>query len=125
MRKKIIMVDDNITNLTVAKNLLVDTYDVFTVPSAKKLFMLLEKLTPDIILLDIEMPEMNGYETIEILKSKETSAKIPVIFLTADYTPESEAKGLSLGAVDYVTKPFSQELLLNRLQKHLLDKDRE
>ena len=125
MRNKIIMVDDNITNLTVAKNQLVDTYDVFTVPSAKKLFMLLEKLTPDLILLDIEMPEMNGYETIEILKSNEAFAKIPVIFLTADYTPESEAKGLSMGAVDYVTKPFTQEVLLKRIQMHLLNKDQE
>ena len=125
MRKKIIMVDDNITNLTVAKNLLVDSYDIFTAPSAKKLFLLLEKLTPDLILLDIEMPEMNGYETIEILKKNEAAAKIPVIFLTADYTQESEAKGLSLGAVDYVTKPFSQELLLKRIEMHLLNKDQE
>jgi len=116
------MVDDNITNLTVAKNLLTDIYDIFTVPSAKKLFQLIEKLTPDLILLDIEMPEMNGYETIERLKSNESTASIPVIFLTADDSSENKEKGLSLGAVDYITKPFSKELLVKRIEVHLLDK---
>jgi len=117
---RIIMVDDNITNLTTAKNLLSNTYDVFTAPSATKLFLLLEKLTPDLILLDIEMPEMNGYEVIEKLKSNESTADIPVIFLTANIDPESEVKGLELGAIDYITKPFSRELLLKRIEVHLL-----
>jgi len=118
-RSKIIMVDDNITNLTVAKNLLADTYNFFTVPSGKKLFQILEKLTPDLILLDIEMPEMNGFETIEMLKSKENFSSIPVIFLTADNSSEKKEKGLSLGAVDYITKPFTKELLVKRMEVHL------
>jgi putative two-component system response regulator len=114
------MVDDNITNLVSAKNALADDYDIFTVPSGKKLFQLMEKLTPDLILLDIEMPEMNGYEIIDILKSDKKTAEIPVIFLTANIDPESEVKGLSLGAIDYITKPFSRELLLKRIEVHLL-----
>jgi len=119
-RSKIIMVDDDITNLTVGKNALADKFDVFTAPSGIKLFQLLEKLTPDLILLDIEMPKMSGYEIITMLKSKENTRDIPVIFLTSVIDPESEVKGLSLGAIDYITKPFSQELLLKRIEVHLL-----
>ena len=119
-RSKIIVVDDDITNLTVAKNALADKYDVFTVPSGSKLFQLLEKLKPDLILLDIEMPEMGGYEVIEALKSKEATANIPVIFLTSNIDTEHEIQGLNLGAIDYITKPFSRELLLKRTEMHLL-----
>ena len=117
---KIIIVDDDITNLTVAKNALTDRYIVYTAPSGAKLFQLLEKLTPDLILLDIEMPEMNGYEVIKNLKKKEKTTDIPVIFLTTIIDPLSEVKGLSLGAIDYITKPFSRELLLKRIELHLL-----
>ena len=114
------MVDDDITNLAIAKNDLAGVYDVFTAPSGRKLFQLLEKLTPDLILLDVEMPEMNGYEVIEDLKNNEVTSDIPVIFLTANIDPENEVKGLSLGATDYITKPFSRELLLKRIEVHLL-----
>ena len=117
---KIIIVDDDITNLTVGRNALADKYEIFTAPSGNKLFMLLEKLTPDMILLDIEMPGMNGYEVITALKKNEKTADIPVIFLTTIIDPESEVKGLSLGAIDYITKPFSSELLLKRIEVHLL-----
>ena len=119
-RETIVMVDDDITCLTVGKNNLEDNYDVFTVPSGKKLFRLLEKVTPALILLDIEMPEMNGYEVIKTLKASGKTAHIPVIFLTAKIDPESEVKGLSLGAVDYLTKPFSRELLIKRIDLHIL-----
>ena len=119
-REKIIMVDDDRTNLTVAKNTLINNYDIITVTSGKKLFGVLEKIKPDIILLDVEMPEMSGYEVIKILKKTVKTASIPVIFLTALINPESEIKGLSLGAVDYIYKPFSQELLLKRIEMNLL-----
>ena len=119
-RSIVIIVDDDITNLTIAKNTLTENYDAFTVPSGKKLFQLLEKLTPNLILLDVEMPEMDGYEVIERLKSNEATAEIPVIFVTANIDPESEVEGLSLGAIDYITKPFSRELLLKRIEVHLL-----
>jgi len=119
-RSKIIMVDDDITNLSVGKNALVDKFDVFTAPSGAKLFRLLDKLTPDLILLDIEMPQMDGYEIIQELKSNPGTENIPIIFMTALIDPESEIKGLSLGAVDYITKPFSRELLLKRIELHML-----
>ena len=119
-RETVVMVDDDITNLTLAKNALVGKFDIFTVPSGKRLFQLLERVTPALILLDIEMPEMDGYEVIALLKSSSRTAQIPVIFLTAQNKPESEFKGLELGAIDYMMKPFSKELLLKRVEMHIL-----
>ena len=116
----IIVVDDDITNLTVTRNNLSLQYDVLTAPSGKKLFQLLEKVTPALILLDIEMPEMNGYEVIQVLKADPEKAFIPIMFLTAHLSPESEIKGLDLGAVDYITKPCSKELLLKRTALHIV-----
>jgi len=82
--------------------------------------MSLKKLKPDLILLDIDMPGMSGYEVIKGLKLDPETAEIPVIFLTAKNESEDELLGLSLGAVDYITKPFSQPLLLKRVELHLL-----
>jgi putative two-component system response regulator len=119
-RELIILVDDDPANLRIGSNVLETQYDVATAPSAAKLFSLLENNNPAIILLDIEMPEMNGYEVIKILKSKPQTKGIPVIFLTARSESEDEIKGLSLGAVDYVTKPFKPALLLKRMETHLM-----
>ncbi|UQZ87793.1 two-component system response regulator [Deltaproteobacteria bacterium Smac51] len=119
-RLKIMLVDDNITNLTMGKSALAPHYDVFTIPSGEKLLKVLERTTADLILLDVEMPEMDGYQVIRILKSSPGTADIPVIFLTARTDMGSELEGLSLGAIDYITKPFSPPLLLKRLEVHLL-----
>ena len=119
-RKTIFMVDDNLTNLTVGKNALLGKYKVFTIPSGKKLFEMLDKTVPDMILLDIEMPDMNGYEIIKILKADPRTAETPVIFLTARSDSGSELEGLSLGAIDYISKPFSPPLLLKRIEVHML-----
>jgi len=119
-RKKIIFVDDQISNLMIGRNVLSSEYDVFTVPSAEKMFKLLEKVEPDLILLDVEMPDMDGYETIKKLKSAPETSRIPVIFLTARNDAGSELEGLSLGAIDYISKPFSPPLLLKRIDVHLL-----
>ena len=119
-RDIVIIVDDNTTTLTSAKNNLSGKYDVFTAPSGEKLFLLLEKVTPAMILLDIEMPDMDGYTVLENIRKKEKTSQIPVIFLTSKIDPESEIKGLSLGAVDYITKPFSRDLLLKRVELHIL-----
>ena len=119
-RKTIFMVDDDITNLTMGNDALCEIYDVFTLNSCSRLLKMLEKRIPDLILLDVEMPEMNGYETIKLLKENEKTRNIPVIFLTAQSDTESELKGLSLGAIDYIIKPFSPPLLLKRIEVHLL-----
>jgi putative two-component system response regulator len=119
-RETVFLVDDDPTNLAVGKSALVEHYKVFTLNSGKLLLKMLEKTIPDLILLDVEMPELNGYETIKAIKSKEETENIPVIFLTAKSDGESELEGLSLGAIDYITKPFSPPLLLKRIEVHLL-----
>ena len=119
-RNVIIIVDDDVINLGVARNNLIEKYDVITAPSGEKLFGLLERTTPDLILLDIEMPGEDGYEVIKTLKSSGKTEHIPVIFLTAKVSPQDEIMGLNLGAVDYILKPFSKELLLKRIELHLL-----
>ena len=122
-RKCIFLVDDDITNLTVGKNAISEKFNVFTIPSGEKLLRMLEKTTPDLILLDVEMPGMSGYEAIEKIKANKATAEIPIIFLTAKGDSGSELKGLSLGATDYISKPFSPPLLLKRLELHLLVRD--
>ena len=119
-RKTVFLVDDNVIILTIGNEALAETYNVFTINSGTQLLKILEKNIPDLILLDIEMPEMNGYETIQRLKAKEETKNIPVIFLTAKTGGEDELHGLTLGAIDYITKPFSIAILLKRIELHLL-----
>ncbi|MCL2303713.1 MAG: response regulator [Planctomycetaceae bacterium] len=119
-RHKIILVDDNMTNLTIGKNILKTFYMVFPAPSSAKLFEILENVLPDLILLDVAMPEMDGYETIKKLKADPRFINIPVIFLTAKNDDNSELEGLNLGAMDYISKPFSAPLLLKRISNQLL-----
>jgi putative two-component system response regulator len=117
---KVVLVDDNPSNLRTGKNVLSEKYEVYTAPSAAKMFEILADVKPAMILLDIEMPEMNGYEAIKILKAGEHTRDIPVIFLTGKTDTEDELEGLNLGAVDYITKPFMPPLLLKRIEVHLL-----
>jgi putative two-component system response regulator len=119
-KQLIILVDDNPSNLRIGKNVLAEKYVVATAPSAEKMFALLENNRAALILLDIDMPEMSGYEAIKLLKSKPETQDIPVIFLTAKTEADNELEGLSLGAIDYITKPFQPPLLLKRLEVHLL-----
>jgi len=118
-RKKIIVVDDNLDNLSGLKNTLKDIYEVYPCPSASELFDLLEHIQPDLILLDVEMPEINGYEAAKKLKSDDKFRDIPIIFLTSMGDEQSEMEGLELGAVDYIHKPFAAPLLLQRIKTHL------
>ncbi|MFP3043560.1 response regulator [Treponema primitia] len=119
-RKTIILVDDDMIHLTAGKDILKDTYNVFPVSSGERLFEILKKVRPDLILLDIEMPVMNGYAVIKQLRDNVKTADIPVIFLSAHIDPSHELEGLELGAVDYVFKPFSPLLLMRRIETHIL-----
>jgi signal transduction histidine kinase len=112
----IFIVDDNISNLMKAASILESDYEVVTMSSAAKMFSLLEKKHPELILLDIEMPEMNGFEAIVKLKENPEWRDIPVIFLTGR---TDEEKGLSLGAVDYITKPYSPVIVKLRVQNQI------
>jgi putative two-component system response regulator len=121
-RKAIYLVDDDLTNLTVGIDALEEYYDVLTLSSGELLLRMLEKSVPDLILLDVDMPGMDGYQTLRAIKASPRikTASVPVIFLTAKSDSRSELEGLSLGAVDYISKPFSEPLLLKRIEMHLL-----
>jgi putative two-component system response regulator len=117
--KIIFIVDDNDVNLLAAKEALSSQYRVFPLASAATMFELLEDITPDMILLDIEMPEMDGFQALKKLKSDSKTADIPVIFLTSRTDDSTEALGFEMGVVDFKTKPFSRTVLLNRIKTHL------
>ena len=118
--KKIIIVDDSESHLSIVRNLLKPHYEVFPAPTAIKLFTVLGNLIPDLVLLDIGMPGMNGFDTIKAMKENERYKDIPVIFLTAKDDDDSAVEGLNLGAVDYVTKPISGPVLIQRINNVLL-----
>ena len=119
MRKTIFVVDDTDSNLSKAEEGLEDAYDVMTIPSGARLFAILKKIQPHLILLDILMPEMDGFEVLARLKADKDYRAIPVIFLTALIDPETEAKGFEMGVVDFITKPFNIPVLLNRVKLHI------
>ncbi|MDR1836872.1 MAG: response regulator [Treponema sp.] len=117
--KTIFVIDDSDTNLSMAEAALEDHYRVMTMPSGAALFSLLKKVKPDLILLDIEMPEMDGFTALQKLKSEDEWAAVPVMFLTGRTDAEVEVRGFEMGAVDFVTKPFSAPALINRIKMHL------
>ncbi|MCL2264891.1 MAG: response regulator [Treponema sp.] len=117
--KTIFVVDDNNINLLSADEALSGDYQVYTMPSAAGMFELLKDVKPDIILLDILMPDMDGFKALKKLKSIVEYVEIPVIFVTSRNDSITESLGLELGAVDFITKPFSAPVLLNRIKTHL------
>jgi len=122
IRRKIIYVDDVNYSLISVKSRLSKYYEVFMAESSVKLFELLSYFKPDLILLDVNMPDIDGYDVIKSLKSDERYAQIPVVFLTGNSDRESVVKGLSLGAVDYVIKPVSTPKLVEIIDNHLESK---
>ena len=109
---KILLVDDNTTNLQLLHETLDGLgYKLLIAKNGKTALAIAQKTGPSLILLDIMMPEMNGYEVCRRLKADKKTAYIPIIFITAMVDDEDEAKGLGLGAVDYITKPINPELV--------------
>ena len=117
--KMIFVVDDTNINLIAAEEALSDDYNVITLSSASRMFVILNKVIPDLILLDILMPDMDGFEAMEKMKSDTKYADIPVIFLTSKSDENTESRGFKMGAVDFISKPFSKPVLLNRIETHL------
>lgn len=115
----ILVVDDVPDNLILASTLLKDLYKVKIATNGEKALVIAAADPPDLILLDVMMPVMDGYETCFHLKEQPELADIPVIFLTAKGEVEDEEKGFQLGAVDYIVKPLTPPLLLSRVKTHL------
>ena len=121
--KMVFIVDDNEVNLTAGAAALEDEFQVLTMPSAKKMFDLIELYNkiPDLILLDVEMPEMNGVEAIFELKKREKWRNIPVVFLTGWADDGLKVDVEDLGAHDMIGKPFEPEALLECVRRHTND----
>ncbi|MCL2185147.1 MAG: response regulator [Treponema sp.] len=115
-RRKIIYVDDMNYSLISFKKALSKYYEVYLSDSCEKMYKIMEKVIPDLILLDVNMPDIDGYSTIKNLKTDQRYSNIPVIFLTCNSDKDSVVKGLSLGAVDYVIKPFNTEKLVESIE---------
>lgn len=115
MLKHILVVDDNATNLRLAEKALKPLYKVTLLISGEQALKFLSKNKPDLILLDIMMPGIDGFQTIKAIKSNEETKSIPVIFLTAQSESFSEINGLQLGAADFIAKPFVPEVMLRRV----------
>ena len=120
MEANILAVDDTPENLRLLMGILVEQgYRVRPVPSGTRALATIQLEPPDLILLDIKMPDMSGYEVCEQLKADERTRDIPVIFLSALDKVEDKVKGFEVGGVDYITKPFQVEEVLARVETHL------
>jgi len=124
-RKNIIYVDDVSFSLLSIQERLKPYHDVYPAKSSADLFALFEQIRPDLILLDINMPEDNGYDVLAKLKSNLLFNDIPVVFLTSSNDKKSVLEGLKLGAADYLTKPLADEKLLECINLHLDPEYRE
>ena len=120
MSHRLLIIDDNVTNLKVAIGTLEQyAYDVLMARNGPDGIKRARYAQPDLILLDIQMPEMDGYEVCRQLKADERTAHIPIIFVSALHEVFDKVTAFSIGGVDYVTKPFQAEELLARVQTHL------
>jgi putative two-component system response regulator len=116
----ILVVDDTPENIEILAGTLKSDYKIKVANNGKTALKIAQKMPmPDLILLDVMMPEMDGYEVCERLKSQPNTAQIPVIFVTAKISPEDEINGLQVGAVDYITKPINPKIALQRVATHL------
>ncbi len=118
-KPKILIVDDIPTNITILTEILMADYKLICTTNGKDVLELSLSLTPDIILLDIMMPDLDGYEVCRQLKSDSATKTIPVVFLTAKNEEEDETLGLEIGAVDYISKPFSATILQHKVRIQL------
>lgn len=120
LNSTVLIVDDASENLHVLMECLHDEYSILAAKNGEKALEIARSAPqPDLILLDILMPGMDGYEVCRRLKADEKTSEIPIIFITALSEAESETKGLGLGAIDYITKPFNPDIVKARVRNHL------
>jgi len=118
-RQKVLVVDDTRANIEILYKILQADYEVFFAKNGRDGLRVVQREIPDLILLDIMMPEMDGYQVCRELKADPATASIPVIFITAMGSEEDETKGLDCGAIDYLTKPISPPIVRARVRNHL------
>ncbi len=118
-KRSILIIDDGMINIKVLGSSLQNDYKIFFALDAQRGIKSALENQPDLILLDILMPGMDGYETCRILKSDKRTMGIPIIFITSKTSEEDETKGFELGCVDYITKPFSPVVIKSRIKTHL------
>lgn len=121
----ILIVDDSITNIMLLSDILKDEYNIKIAKNGLKALEILNSETQiDLVLLDIEMPEINGYEVCIEAKNNQKTKNIPIIFVTGKNEQEDEEYGLNLGAIDYIIKPFSKPIIKLRIKNHILLKQK-
>ena len=118
-KSKILIVDDTPTNLGILEDILDKNYFISVAQSGTQALSVTKMFSPDLILLDVNMPELDGFETCRRLKSREDTRHIPVIFITARVEPDDVVQGFKEGGVDYITKPFNHSEVIERVQTHL------
>ncbi len=118
-KDKILIIDDTPDNIVLLNSLLCDDYQIFFATNGLDGLELALLNKPDLILLDIMMPGIDGYEVCRTLKRQTETSQIPVIFITALVSAEEEARGLEIGAIDYISKPVSPPIVKNRIRNHL------
>ena len=116
---KILAVDDEAMNLKMIRHILKEEYDLVFAKNGREALIAAGKHSPDLILLDVMMPEMDGYDTCRILKNNPKTVNIPVIFVTALSEIKDEARGFDIGGVDYIIKPINARILKARIATHL------
>ena len=115
----VLVVDDDVTNIAIIAQVLEPEFDVSFATSAAQALEIIPKIRPDLILLDVIMRDMDGYELCMRLKNDLATSGIPIIFITGLQEPEAESHGLELGAADYVTKPFNANVVRARVRNHV------
>ncbi len=118
--EKILIVDDAKLNLTILSSILGDKYDIFTAQDGATAIETARKILPDLVLLDIILPDIDGFEVIKIFKNNDELRNIPIICITGLSYEQDEIKGLRLGAVDYIKKPFISDIVIARVDNQIL-----
>ena len=122
-KNSVLVVDDENSNIIALTHILSPDYAIYAAKNGPAGLKAAEKYLPDLILLDILMPEMDGYAVIAALKSSEKTRGIPVIFISGLSEARDEEKGLALGAADYINKPFSSAIVRQRVRNHIKSSD--
>lgn len=118
-KNSVLVIDDEKTNLMILSRMLAPNYTVYLTKNGTSAIEMINKCMPDLILLDVIMPDISGFDVLKMIKESPAIQNIPVIFITGLESAEDEKKGLGLGAVDFIHKPFSEEKVMSKVQAHL------